>query len=248
MPTCEMILGNCEEVMQRLPMVDAVITDPPYLNGDAGIVMGHDGVTRRFSDSVSVGMPWGYSLDWIDIANQLHPLQWIVFSNYKMLGGLLTKLETVAEIGCVFTWCKSNAPRMIRPVPRLDSEFIVWARSAGASCVRMGEFQSMVLNVPMPQAGCFATERLLINGTGKAAHPCQKPLAVVMPFVERVTEPGQIILDPFMGTGTTVEAALILNRNVIGIEIDRDYMDLAMVRTERARKQAHMFTEISTHA
>jgi hypothetical protein len=123
---------------------------------------------------------------------------------------------------------------MTRNVPRFDCEFIVWAKDRHARNVRAREFNSQVLDVPMPQAGCFATERIVIDG-GRALHPTQKPLAVVRPFVQRLTEPGWTVLDPFMGTGTTGEAARMEGRNFIGIELDPHYYAIAERRIANAQ-------------
>lgn len=212
--------ADCRDILPHLEPVDLVLTDPPYLTGDCRVPIRGRGVGQRIEESISVGLPWGYSLDWIDL---MAPAHWIIFANYKMLGGLCSRLDP----SCVFTWRKSNAARMTRPVPRLDCEFIVWARGESA-CERMGEFQSMVIDEPMLQAGCFASERILESGSLKAAHPCQKPIAVVSPFIERLN--AQTILDPFMGSGTTLRAAKDLGRKAIGIEIEEKYCEIAAKR------------------
>lgn len=220
-------LGDCLEILPHIGQVDAVVTDPPYLNSNESIPIRGRGVCERSTDSEKIGNPWGYSLDWIEFCWGLCPDNWIVFCNSKMLGGLCSELPPNA----VFTWRKSNAPRMTRPVPRFDCEFIVWSLCAG-SCGRMGEFDSLVIDVPMLQAGCFATERILIPGSGKAAHPCQKPIAVVLPFVDRID--AELILDPFMGSGTTGVAAVRCGKPFVGIERDPEYFDIAVKRIERA--------------
>ena len=229
--------GDCVEFMRALPggAVDAVVTDPPYLTGDARVpIIGH-GVARRILDSESVGLPWGYDLSWVNVVARLNPAHWIVFANYKMLASLLAALERHAEIACVFVWRKSNAPRMTRPVPRLDSEFIVWAKSTKATNGRMCDFDSMVLDVPMPQAGCFASERITKVGNGQAAHPTQKPFRVVAPFVKRL--PCSTVLDPFLGSGTTGVACVRTGRKFIGCEIDPAYFDIAVKRISDALLQ-----------
>jgi site-specific DNA-methyltransferase (adenine-specific) len=230
--------GDCLDVLPTLEAgsVDAVITDPPYLTQESKVPIRGKGVTDRVEDSVSVGNPWGYSIDWMDAVKSLNPKHWIVFCNYRMLGDVCSWLEAHANLSAVFTWRKSNAPRMTRPVPRLDCEFIAWARSDEATCGDMGDFDSLVIDVPMPQAGCFATERILQPNSGKAAHPCQKPLAVVYPFVQRLSV--TTIVDPFMGTGTTGVACVKTGRHFIGIEIDEGYFNIAKRRIEKAQQEA----------
>ena len=233
----ELHLGDCLDVMRGMDdgSVDAVIADPPYLTGDARVPIRGRGVVARRTESESVGIPWGYSVEWMHEAARLMPKHWIVFCHYLMLGDVCSILARYAKVSAVFTWLKRNAPRMTRPVPRLDTEFIVWARANGARCGRMGEFTSTVIDVPMLQAGCFATERILKPDSGEAAHPCQKPLAVVQPFVDRL--PIKSVLDPHMGTGTTGVACVRAGRRFIGVDNDPVSYAIAERRIAEAQMQ-----------
>jgi len=233
--------GDCLDVLPTLAGVDAVITDPPYLAVGSGVPIATDGgVAKKFVRSTPVGMPWGFSLDWIAAIARLEPQHWVVYCNALMLGELITELEKYAKLGTVFAWRKSNAPYPTRNVPRFDCEFIVWAKHRNAKNIRAREFTSQVIDVPLLQAGCFATERITVNG-GQTAHPTQKPLAIVRPFVQRLTERGWTILDPFMGTGTTGDAAIMEGRNFIGIEKDADYYTIAHKRLVAANAQPPLF-------
>lgn len=73
----------------------------------------------------------------------------------------------------------------------------------------------------------------------KGYHPTQKPLNLMKLLVELVTKENQVVLDPFMGSGTTIVAAHELNRNYIGIDVSEKYSDIAKKRIENAdiRKQ-----------
>jgi site-specific DNA-methyltransferase (adenine-specific) len=92
--------------------------------------------------------------------------------------------------------------------------------------------------------------RHLWNGMLKASeresqrvHPTQKPVAVMEWVIEQVSEHGDNILDPFMGSGATGIAAVKLGRRFIGIEIEPPYFDIACKRIEEAHKQRDLFTE-----
>jgi DNA modification methylase len=68
-------------------------------------------------------------------------------------------------------------------------------------------------------------------------HPTQKPLALMMWCVEKMTKAGDTILDPFMGSGTTGVACVKLGRNFIGMEINPTYFDIAQRRIAEAQQQ-----------
>src|ERR1041384_2520500 len=77
---------------------------------------------------------------------------------------------------------------------------------------------------------CTGNERLKVNG--KKAHPTQKPEALLYRVLLATTHPGEIVLDPFFGTGTTGAVAKKLQRHWIGIERDKAYVALAQARLE----------------
>lgn len=93
------------------------------------------------------------------------------------------------------------------------------------------------------------------NGGGKPAvwhtqivkndgeHPTQKPLALLSRWVADFSEPGETILDPFMGSGTTGVAAVQMGRSFIGIEREPKYFDIACKRIEDAQRQGDFFVE-----
>lgn len=75
-----------------------------------------------------------------------------------------------------------------------------------------------------------------------ATHPTEKPVEVMAHYIANSTQRGDMVLDPFMGSGTTGVAASKLRRRFLGIEKDRDYFDLACRRVEESYKQADFFT------
>ena len=90
----------------------------------------------------------------------------------------------------------------------------------------------------------------VVNADGhgvKRVHPTQKPVALMRQIVEDMTKPGDTILDPFMGSGTTGVACVQTGRNFIGIEIDAGYCEIARKRIAEAEAKMNegMFKEIS---
>ena len=74
-------------------------------------------------------------------------------------------------------------------------------------------------------------------------HPCPKPLAPFKWLISEATQPGDIVLDPFMGSGTTGVACLLLGRAFVGIERDPSYFQIACRRLEAAYRQPRLFAE-----
>jgi len=75
-------------------------------------------------------------------------------------------------------------------------------------------------------------------------HPTEKPIPLMREILGDFTNPGQTILDPFMGSGTTGVASAKMGRRFIGIEKDKKYFDIACERIERAYSQGDMFAEV----
>lgn len=93
----------------------------------------------------------------------------------------------------------------------------------------------------------FRNAAILPNYTQYAAecvdHPTQKPLSLLRELVNLVSESGDVVLDPFMGSGTTGVACVRLGRKFIGIEMEPKFFDIACRRIEEATRQPDMFIE-----
>lgn len=78
--------------------------------------------------------------------------------------------------------------------------------------------------------GALPSGRAVTEASEKNGHPCPKPISAWTWLLDKVAQPGEIILDPFMGSGTTLRAAKDLNRRAIGIEINERYCEIAARR------------------
>ncbi len=165
--------------------------------------------------------------------------------------------ENVADvIKCLFDWIPYNTERALitcgnsnqhlYPTPKWS---LAWITPAGAGCGPWGFncWQPILAygSCPYLAAGkggrpdiIIHTETSEING-----HPCPKPIRFMLKLIDRASLMGQIILDPFMGSGTTGVAAVKLGRKFIGIEIEPKYFDIACRRISEALKQPDMFIE-----
>lgn len=195
--------GDCLEVLPQLEPVDMILTDPPYDS------MTHDGV--EFFDH----------LDFAPMEN--------VESLVKLL---LSKSKTWTICFCAL-------------------EMLGDYKKAAPDCWIRGGIWDRVSNMPQisgdrPAQGgegiaiFHGKGRKKWNGGGKAAiwrhavernkkeHPTQKPLSLFHQLVEQFSFDNQTILDPFMGSGTTLRAAKDLGRKAIGIELNERYCEIAV--------------------
>ena len=86
--------------------------------------------------------------------------------------------------------------------------------------------------------GCQCPDRTFINPTRANHHPTVKPVDLMRYLVKLITPPGGVVLDPFMGSGSTGKGAIIEGFNFVGIEQDADYLDIARARIQWAGEQA----------
>lgn len=161
---------------------------------------------------------------------------------YHNIGEILVALKGLGfKINNVITWQKTNAmPNMTRRVFTHSSEFIVWAvkgkrwvfnyedlRKVNPEKQKDGSLKQMrdVWQLPLVQG----KERLRGNG-GRALHPTQKPEEMLKRIILASSNKGDIVLDPFLGSGTTAAVAKKLGRKWIGVEKDDGYLKAAQTR------------------
>jgi len=207
----ELYLGDCLEILPTLGKVDCVVTDPPY-------GMNWDTNSSRFSgghrDSVS-RRGQGRN-DWGSIAaddRPFDPSPWLSFPNVILWGA--NHYAARLPVGTTLVWIK-----------RLDGAFGSFLSDAEVAWMKGGY-------------GVYCRRDLsMMAEARRRQHPSQKPIGLMEWCVEKT---GGTILDPFMGSGTTLVAAAKLGRRSIGIEIEPKYFDIACKRIEKAYAQPDFF-------
>ena len=208
-----LILGDCRDVLPGLSGVDAVVTDPPY-------GMAWDTDSTRFTGGAGKGRR-GRS-DWGSItgdAAEFDPSPWLKFRHVILWGS--NHYAQRLPVGATLVWVKKH--------PGLFGTFlsdceIGWRKGGHGVFAHYKQF-------PPPS-------RIAENGSREVAHPTQKPIGLMSWCVESTKG---IVLDPFMGSGTTGVACAKLGRKFIGIEIEPKYFDIACRRIEQAQRQADLF-------
>ncbi len=218
--------ADCLDIMRGMD-ADVVITDPPYTEKT------HDGArtnrklngvkSEKFIDFESV------SFDFVRIAFSLaKPKKWLIsFLDWRMVSELELSPPDGLEFIRFGVWTKPNAmPQLTGDRPGMGWEAIAFLHPPGKK-IWNGGGHSSVYNFGTARWGNF----------GCSYHPTEKPIKLLVKLIEDFTNPGDTILDPFMGSGTTGVACMIADRNFIGIELDPGYFKIAQ---ERITKAQHM--------
>src|SRR5271156_4303214 len=203
--------GDCIQVMRQMPAnsVDFILTDPPYL------VNYRDRSGRSIQNDANA--------DWLKPAMN---------EAYRVL-----KQDRVAIM--FYGWTKVDAffdawkSAGFQPVGH-----IVFRKSYGSSSrfFRYHHEQAFLLakgRPPLPKQPL--ADVIDMPYSGNKLHPTQKAIPALVPLIRSFTLPGETVLDPFAGSGSSCAAALLTSRRYVGIEMDSEYFDQASARLERVK-------------
>jgi site-specific DNA-methyltransferase (adenine-specific) len=245
--------GDCVAKMKRMKAdsIDFIFADPPYhlSNGGFSVKSGKQVSVHKGDWDKSRGLDddMKFHLDWIEQAKRvLKPNGTIMISGtYHSIYRCGVALEKLGfRILNEIVWFKPNAaPNLAGRNFAAAHETIIWAAKSKKSkhtfnyrVMKEYEAPKDVLKNPGKQmrdvwviASTPKREKLL------GGHPTQKPLALLERIILATTKPGDKVLDPFSGSGTTGVAAKIHRRKFLGIELDKDYVELGNTRIREAR-------------
>lgn len=243
--------GDCIEVMNRLPeaSVDLIFADPPYnlqLRGDLHRPEGStvDAVDDAWDSFASFAAYDRFTRDWLAAARRLlKPAGaiWVIGSYHNIFRVGAALQDTGFWLLNDVVWRKTNPMPNFRGKRLTNAhETLIWAsRDEGArytfnyeALKALNEGLQMRSDWLLPI--CTGHERLK-DDTGAKAHPTQKPQALLHRILVGTTNPGDVVLDPFFGTGTTGAVARMLGRSYIGIERESAYIRVAERRLKATR-------------
>jgi len=198
--------------------IDLILTDPPYNLGPYSTGNLELSWRKDFNNDVA---DWDRDFDPADWRDEflrvLKPTgNLFAFTSYNMLGRWHAVFDPLFDTFQFMVWHKTNPPPKLRRAGFLNScELIVcaWNKGHTWNFTKQSEMHNFI-EAPL----CMGRERLK-----EPHHPTQKPLRVLRRLVELASNPGDVVLDPFMGVGSTGVAAVELGRSFIGFEIDGDY-------------------------
>ena len=235
----ELHLGDCLEILPTLGKVDAVVTDPPYSVSLDGSSASFTRLNRKGTRSFSF---FEGDTDWpamtekvvvrIAASVDLGALSIYCWCGHRQFGPLTEMLETRGYSTRFLVWRKKcPAPAPPRSGWQSGAELCVYGYKPGR------HFEDGIFN------NVIEADSFRFGQPGKVDHPTQKPLVTMAEPIKVSTALGALVLDPFMGSGTTGVACAKLGRKFIGIEIDPGYFEIACRRVDDAYRQRDLFRD-----
>ena len=252
LPLDQILLGDCRQVLAELPenSIDLVFADPPYnlqLEGelrrpDQSRVDGVDADWDRFDSFAHYDT---FTREWLAACRRvLKPTGtlWVIgaYHNIYRVGAILQNLGFWILNDVV--WVKTNPMPNFQGVRFTNAhETLLWAQKEKGARYTFNYHAMKSLNDDLQMRSdwlipiCTGKERLK-DPQGDKAHPTQKPEALLYRVILASSNPGDVVLDPFFGTGTTGVIARRLHRHFIGVEVDESYAQIARARLEAVKQ------------
>ncbi|MQS52724.1 DNA-methyltransferase [Companilactobacillus mishanensis] len=234
----KLVLTDTFEFMETLPekSIDVIIADPPYF-------LSNDGISNSGGKVVSVNKgKWDKKSkkDAEEFYKRFLELSFKVLKDDGTIWvfGTMHNIYTVGylmqhnqfKIINNVTWHKSNpAPNLTKRMLTHSSETILWAKKNGGKQIyNYSKMKEHNHDRQLNDLWTTSTTSMLEKSFGY--HPTQKPLAVMKRIIEASTNKDSLLLDPFIGSGTTAVAAKQLGRRIIGIDNSQEFIDLSKKR------------------
>ena len=246
LPLNQVLTGDCREILPGLPedSIDLIFADPPYnlqLEGELWRpnLTRVDGVDDDWDQFDSFTQYDQFTREWLTACRRvLKPTGtlWVIgsYHNIYRVGKILQDLQFWVLNDVV--WVKANPMPNFRGVRYTNAhETLLWVQKEKGAQYTFNYHAMKGLNDDLQMRSdwyfpiCTGGERIK-DEDGEKAHPTQKPESLLYRVIMSSSNPDDVVLDPFFGTGTTGAVARKLHRHYIGIEIDKKYARLAQER------------------
>lgn len=250
LPVNQILAGDCKTILEVLPerSVDLIFADPPY-----NLQLQQELRRPNNSRVDAVNDDWDqfdsfeaydhFTRSWLNACRRVLKdtgTIWVIgtYHNIYRIGAIIQDLGFWLLNDVV--WVKSNPMPNFRGVRFTNAqETLIWAQKERGGRYTFNHQVVKALNDDLQMRSdwylpiCTGKERLKTNG--KKAHAAQKPEALLYRVISSSSKAGDVVLDPFFGTGTTGVVAQRLHRRWIGIERDDEYIKLARERIDRVQ-------------
>lgn len=235
--SCELYLGDCLEILPLLERVDSIITDPPFEKE------AHTAV-RRTQASIRTDTPAELGFDAITEETRLAVPLWAA-------GNCSGWLLAFCQVEAVSAWRDAMEAAGLKykrgmawVKPDSSPQFNGQGPAQGYECIASAWCGSGISR--WNGGGRRGVFTHLTNQPDRdGRHPTEKPVPLMRELVGLFTGPGQVVLDPFMGSGTTALGCIKTGRRFVGIERDPVHFQTAVERIEDAVSRPDLFIESS---
>ena len=247
LPLNQILQGNCIEILNLLPenSVDLVFADPPYnlqlqndlYRPDRSKV---DAVNNKWDKFTSFAEYDVFTREWLSASQRVLKETgtiWVIgsYHNIYRVGAIMQDLGFWILNDVI--WLKTNPMPNFRGVRFTNAhETMIWAQKEKGAKYTFNHRAMKALNDDLQMRSDWilplATGKERIKSNGTKAHPTQKPESLLYRVMISSSRTGDVILDPFFGSGTTGAVAKKLGRNFIGIERDKKYIKVAQKRID----------------
>ncbi|MBQ7551872.1 MAG: site-specific DNA-methyltransferase [Rickettsiales bacterium] len=243
----KLFIGDNIDILQELydkngEFVDMIFADPPYF-------LSNDGFTCQNGKMVKVNKgDWDkskgaeenhkYNLAWLSVCQKVLKRDgtiWISGTQHVIFDIGFALQQLGFKILNMITWEKPNpAPNLSCRYFTHSTELLIWASKSEKSkhTFNYDAMRKENRGKQMKSVWTFTTPKNSEKTFGK--HPTQKPVDLLNRIIKASTNEGDIVLDPFLGSGTTAVSCILNNRKYIGIEKEKEYFELAKKRVDDA--------------
>jgi site-specific DNA-methyltransferase (adenine-specific) len=237
-------LGDALTVLANLPSVkaSAMICDPPYCSG------GFSEAAKRQAKGQGLRSEILREIEWFGGDNMTSAgLQWLLRATAVLFKKHAASAGATASFFCDWRMVPMLAPAIESAGLRLQA-MPVWDKQSPGLGTGFRASHECILHfaIDTPEYHSVRYGNVIRSPRASSTerqHPTEKPLAVMRPLIEVQTPSDGVVLDPFMGSGSTGVAAMELGRAFVGIEHDPAHFETACKRIEDAQRQGSLFGE-----
>lgn len=253
--------GDALELLSSLPLstIDLAVTSPPYnigkpyenrLDLDDYVDWCEQWIRQIHAATTAVGAFW-LNVGYLQVPGKAKalPIPYLLWNRVDFFlvqevvwhyGAGVASRRSFSPRNEKFLWFVKDEESYVFDLDAVRDPNVKYPnqkKNGRLKCNPLGKNPTDVWAFPKVTSGANRSAR------ERTSHPAQFPLVVVDRIVKACSRPGDLVLDPFVGSGTTAEAALRCGRTVVGFEIRRDYIEIARRRVEATRRseQARLF-------
>jgi site-specific DNA-methyltransferase (adenine-specific) len=229
-------LGNALEILPGLDAADLVVTDPPYRLTTGGVSKSSKTMSGIFAahnyandgQLVMSDVQWATLMPAIFASLKLSADAYVMANDKNLFPAMAAAFDSGFGLHNILTWDKVTPTANRWYMKNIEFTLYLWKGRA------------RTINFPSSKQGIRG------NQIDESGHPTEKPVWLMAEYIRNSSKPGDVVLDPFMGSGTTGVAALQQGRRFVGIELDPAHFDSACRRLDSALNQGQLFAEVGT--